>query len=247
MEETAQAQLHGETETWLNRGRQSLLEQLLDRFVQGDGKELLEIGAGAGQNLTSLVKYGVVDAIEVSESALLLLREKAEIRNLIQTVVPAPEIDRRYDVICALDVIEHMENDRAGLEWMADHLFPGGRLIITAPAYPWLFSEHDRANHHYRRYTRNSMIAALPPEFSVLTAGYFNTLLFPAAVLGRGFWQLKRRMTASGDNIGAKQSSKLPPLLDSVFFSILNFEARVIGAGIEPPAGLSIFCVAAKT
>src|SRR5690606_23374527 len=112
--------------------------------------------------------------------------------------------ERRYDVVCALDVIEHLPDDREAAAWMCGLLRPGGLLIVTVPAYQWLFSDHDRALGHYRRYTRPRLVATLPFGMDVATSAYFTHFAFPLAVAARALWSLKRVFAGP---VPAKQSS----------------------------------------
>ena len=66
-----------------------------------------------------------------------------------------------YDLIAVLDVVEHIEDDVAALSAMADCLAPGGKILITVPAHPWMWSAHDTVNHHHRRYSKRALDAAI--------------------------------------------------------------------------------------
>ncbi len=240
MEAQAIARLGAETGNWLNRGRAELLRSLLQRFAGRRGGEVLEIGAGHGQHIELLRAWGSVDAVEVDGACWTALQSGNGVRDLYRQGLPDLAVPRRYDVICALDVIEHIEDDRAALAWVADHLNVDGVFVATVPAYQWLFGPHDRANRHFRRYTKGTFTAALPPDLQVKASGYFNTALLPAAVAAKLVWGARQ-----GTRPGDKQSSNLPPLLDRLCYAVLAMEARLTGAGLRPPAGLSVFCVAA--
>lgn len=245
MEEASQARLHAETETWLNAGRGRLLRTLLDLYVpSGDrGLEILEVGAGAGQHIPILGKFGVVDAAEISELAHARLESITELRTLYRDPLPDLDLPRTYDVIVAMDVLEHIEDDAAAARWIFEHLRERGVFIATVPAYQWMYSDHDRVNMHFRRYRVRRLLEILPDEFNVLARGYFNTTLFPAAVMGRLAWQFKNRRKASPM---IKQSSSMPGAIDRLFSWILGAEAALIKGGIRPPFGLSAFCVAKR-
>lgn len=241
MEETARRLLYSESQNWLNRGRVKLLEQLVRRHVAGDC-EVLELGAGAGQNLEVLERIGPVDAVEVSPIASRLLEEDGRLRQLYVEPIPALVVPTRYDVICAMDVLEHIESDSSAMCWVHEHLQPGGWFIGTVPAYQWMYSEHDAANHHYRRYSRRRFMDAVPPGFELVNIGYFNTVLFPLAVAGRALWSFKRRLRKA-PGTPDKQSSSVPMAVDRLFYVLLATESWLIGRGLRPPFGLSLFFV----
>lgn len=252
MQTEAQRQLHAEASNWLNTGRSLFIKRLLERYLAApDGAlDLLEVGAGAGQNLQSLSSYGSVDALEVSETAQEILRQRPEIRSLFTHPVPDASLPRRYDALLAADVLEHIEDDRAASQWMVEQLKPGGLLILTVPAYNWLFSGHDVANEHYRRYTVGQLKATLPPDVEVCSSGYFNMTLFPLALAARGVWSLKRGLrgsATSADGVVKKQSSQVPGLVGQVFGAILALESAGIARLGGLPYGLTAYCVGRKS
>lgn len=236
--------LHVEDATWLNRGRVALLQQLMKKHLTKSTNQILDVGAGSGVFVNALSDFGEVDALEVSSRAWPRLSANPDIRTLYKDPLPEACVGGPYDLIVAMDVLEHIEDDRSAAGWIAENLCDGGKFIATVPAYMWMFGDHDRANHHFRRYTRSSLLRILPSSIRVLTCGYFNTVLFPAAVAGRAAWQVKQQLF--GRSRTAKQSSELPAVLDLCFGSILSCEANVIRRGIIPPFGLSVFCVASR-
>ncbi|WP_081426210.1 class I SAM-dependent methyltransferase [Sorangium cellulosum] len=244
METTAYQQYSEESGDWLRKGRARLLAHLVREFAPARRPlELLEVGAGVGQNLSVLAEFGAVDANEVSPLGQEAIARTGAARTLYSASLPF-ELDQRYDVICALDVIEHIEDDRASLRWIHDHLSPGGIFVATVPAYPWLFSDHDRALQHFRRYTAGSFRAALPADFQVEACAYFNQLLFPAAVGSRAVWSAARRLRPGKGSM--KQPSPKSGLASTALEAVLGAEVDLIARGYRPRFGLSVFCVARR-
>ena len=244
MDTRSELYLEAESANWLNRGRSRLLEVLAGQPLPllCEELDLLELGAGAGQNIAALARFGVVDAVEVSDYFARKLSAHSRLRSLYRDPIPQLIVDRRYNVICALDVLEHVQNDGLAVDWVFDHLIPGGIFIATVPAYQWLFTDHDRANCHYRRYTRTGFAELVARRLRIRKAAYFNTILFPAALASRVAWQLKRSFFGAA----GKQSSNLPAQMDTVFGKILLWEAIRISKGASPPFGLSVVCVAQR-
>jgi SAM-dependent methyltransferase len=205
---------------------------------------MLEVGAGAGQNLPTLARFGTVDAIEINPLGREAILERGIARDVFAEPVPFA-LERRYDVICALDVIEHLGDDAEALRWIAGLLRPGGVLIVTVPAYQWLFSDHDRALGHYRRYTRARLAAALPPSMTTLTAAYFTHFAFPLAVAARAAWSLRRSLSRRATP--AKQSSPRGGIATGLLARLHAVELALIARGYRPPFGLSVFAVARHT
>lgn len=243
MDEISYLQYMTETEDWLKIGRARLLGDLIERHsTQLPERELLEVGAGAGQNLPTLARFGVVDAIEVNARGRAAITAKNVTRDVFADAIPFA-LDRQYDVICALDVIEHISDDRGALHWIATRLRPGGLLILTVPAYSWLFSPHDRILGHFRRYSRPQLLASLPPQMDTLTAAYFTHFAFPFAVVARAAWSLRRSVR---DLPPSKHSSPKGHLANRVLGGLFSFERTLIRRGYQPSFGLSVYAVAKK-
>ena len=226
---------------WWYRARRTVLAALIRRkALPPPGAQLLEIGCGTGHNLSMLAQFGRVDALEVDPSA----RALAE-RRLGHPVMDSrlPELrgvpERRYDLIGAFDVIEHIDDDRAALASIARRLKPGGRLVISVPAHQWMWSAHDVVNHHKRRYSKRALgrlFEDSPLELEAL--GYFNSILFPVAVASR----LASRLSGSDDSNLTLPPAPVNYLLERAFAA----ERRLIGRVPLPP-GLSLFAVARAT
>ena len=222
---------------WWYRARRDILARLIERKVKPPtDASILEIGCGTGHNLAMLAGFGHVDAIELDDAA----REVAQQR-LGRPVLKArlPELEqvpeRHYDLIALLDVLEHVEDDRASLASIARRLKPGGALLLTVPAFPWMWSAHDEVNHHKRRYTKRSLRAAIADAgLQADFMGWFNSVLFPAAAAAR----LVGRVTGKED-----ADDKLPPKpVNAVFEKLFGLERHAIGRLPFTP-GVSIAAV----
>ena len=184
---------------WWYRARREVIAALIRRLVRPSvGAQILEIGCGTGHNLAMLGEFGHVDALELDEE----MRGYAEQR-LGRSVMSAPlpehegVRERHYDVIGAFDVIEHIDDDAAAVASIAARLKPGGKFVMTVPAHQWMWSAHDIVNHHKRRYSKRALkklIADSPLKLDAV--GYFNSLLFPAALAERLSSKLRRKDNA---------------------------------------------------
>jgi SAM-dependent methyltransferase len=168
-------------EHWWFRARREILTRVIARLGLPSHAELLEIGAGTGGNLGMLSQHGIVSAVEMDPFA----REHASGVSGLEVsngCLPdqLPFADGSFDLICLFDVLEHVEDDTKALERVHRLLKPGGRAVITVPAYAWLYGAHDKAHHHFRRYTsRQLRFKARNAGLRVCRSGYFNALLFP--------------------------------------------------------------------
>jgi len=226
-----------DTRHWWYRARRDILSDLITRRIAPPrDARVLEVGCGTGHNLAMLGSFGSIDAVELDPAA----REMASQR-LGRDVIDArlPELDGlesgAYDLVTALDVIEHVEDDRAALQGLARCLKPGGHILVTVPAFPFLWSAHDVANHHHRRYTRATLKAAVEQAGLKLEfMGWFNSLLFPLAVADRMWGKLTGR-EGSDD--------AMPPApVNALFNTIFGLERHALGRLPLPP-GVSLAAV----
>ena len=222
---------------WWYRARREILSDLISRRIKlpADAR-ILEVGCGTGHNLAMLGQFGRVDAIEVDAAA----RNIASAR-LGHAVMDSPLpglagiADGAYDLIAILDVLEHIEEDRAALVSMAAKLKPGGRILITVPAHPWMWSAHDVVNHHKRRYTHRTLRKVVAEAGLKLDmVSWFNSLLFPLAAAAR----VAGRLTGKEDG-----DDKLPPKpVNKLFEAIFGLERYAIGRLPLPP-GVSLAAI----
>ena len=223
---------------WWYRARREVLAALICRVVRPPkGAAILEIGCGTGHNLAMLGEFGQVDALELDEEARGVAEGRLGRRVMSSPLPELSEVaEKHYDLIGAFDVIEHIDDDRAALASIAQRLKPGGRLVVTVPAHQWMWSAHDVVNHHKRRYSKTALrrlIEASPLRLDRI--GYFNSLLFPAAVGERMLSKMRGKDDAD---------LKLPPApLNSALERAFAAERHLIGRLPLPP-GLSLFAVA---
>jgi SAM-dependent methyltransferase len=225
---------------WWYRGRREILDALIGRLGIPPGARVLEIGCGTGHNLEMLGRFGTVDAIEVDAAARAIAEQRLG-RSVMQAPHPVLEgvPEHAYDLIAALDVIEHIADDEAAVAAIAARLRPGGKFVMTVPAHQWMWSAHDRVNHHHRRYSKRALRRLVEQSpLKLERVGYFNSLLFPLAVGQRLAAKASRR--DSGDV--AMPATLLNHALERVF----AFERRLVGRVPLPP-GLSLFAVASAT
>jgi SAM-dependent methyltransferase len=223
---------------WWYRARREVIAALIRRSVSlPPDARILEIGCGTGHNLAMLGEFGHVDALELDEEARAFAEQRLG-RSVMSA--PLPELagvpDAQYDLIGALDVIEHIDDDSAAIASIAAKLKPGGKLVMTVPAHQWMWSAHDVVNHHKRRYSKGrlgQLFKSSPLQLDKV--GYFNSVLFPAAVAER----LSSRLRGND-----KADLTLPPgPLNATLECAFAAERHLIGR-LPLPVGLSLFAVA---
>jgi SAM-dependent methyltransferase len=190
--------------------------------------------------MVELARFGAVTGVELAPASI----EAARRRDVGEVVAGSltdrlPFEDAAFDLAVSFDVMEHLDDDRAALEELHRVVRPGGQLLVTVPAYPWLWSSHDVVNHHRRRYTRPTLVAAASeagwvPERTT----HFNALLLPAAIAHRSLERVRRPRNGPSSDL-----ESTPPWLNGVLERPLALEARAIARGRRIPAGLSLLAL----
>lgn len=239
MDEGAYAELAAlEDSHWWYCGRRAVVAEQLRGLGLPSPAAILEVGCGTGGNLAMLSAFGAVDVVEMSPTARRWLAGSGRpLREVFAGAYPEGVDlgERRYDLIVLFDVLEHLVDDVAALAALRRHLAPGGRLVLTVPAYPGMWSRHDERLHHRRRYTRASLRGVVEAAgWRVGRLTHFNALLLPLAMAARvaDRWRADRTTP-----IGAAQpAAPLNRLLRRVFSA-----ERHLLRHANLPAGLSIY------
>ncbi len=240
-----------ESRHWWFQGTRSLVLELIAAHLPAETgaspPRIVDLGCGTGLTLTRLRERfgGEPVGLDIEPRALAFCRERGHERLFEGSLLATPFADESFDVVVALDVIEHLEDDLAAVREATRVLAPGGLLVLTVPACPWLWSEHDVALHHHRRY-RARGLRALVREAGLepLALGHLNGLLFAPAALVR----LGRRVRSVWRREGEAPRSdvSLPPApVNRALRSILELERYSLAHG-GMPLGLSLYAVARK-
>lgn len=229
-----------EQDHWWFQARRKIIESILVAMALPSDARILEVGAGTGGNLVMLARHGEVSAMEMDEQARKLAAEKT---GGAFTILPGscpddiPFQNSTFDLICLFDVLEHIDQDVATLAALVKRLAPGGRMLVTVPAYQWLWSAHDVFLHHKRRYTSGRLRQVFHASgLHVDRVSYFNTLLLPLAVAAR----LKDRIVSSDKASG---TAIPPPMINASLEAIFASEQNLL-RHFNLPAGVSLLGIA---
>src|SRR3954470_10725675 len=154
-----QAMLALDERHWWYHGRRRVLDAVLDGVRLPAGARVLDAGCGSGRTLDELARLGEAHGMELNPAGVAAARRRGhEVRQ--GRVEAIPYEDASFDLVTCLDVIEHTDDDVVALSDLRRVTRPGGRLVVSVPAHPRLWSRHDEVNGHRRRYTRPSLTDA---------------------------------------------------------------------------------------
>ncbi|MGN6058204.1 MAG: class I SAM-dependent methyltransferase [Sphingomicrobium sp.] len=222
---------------WWFVARRHILAEVIRRVVKPPKRaRVLEVGCGTGHNFAMLKQFGRLDACELDHCARALASKRLR-RKVEEAKLPDLSMFERnsYDLIALLDVLEHVRGDVASLRAIHRRLKPGGALLLTVPANPWMWSAHDAAHHHFRRYSKQQLATALRDAgFEVQLLSYFNSLLFPLVAAAR----------IAGKILGKEAADDSLPsgAVNAALRKIFGVEAGLIGR-IPMPFGVSLIAV----
>ena len=241
MDRDYERQTHqAEERHWWYRGRRTVLDGVIAGLELPKPARVLDAGCGSGRNMIEFSSLGPVTGIELSETSVALARAREAGEIVSGSVLEMPFPDDSFDLAVSLDVIEHLEDDLTALRELRRTVAPGGALLVTVPAYQWLWSGHDEINHHHRRYTRRSLQrVAERAGWTQVRTTYFNSLLLPVAILLRVLDRVNRAKTTE-----SSLDLWIPPEpVNWLLERPLALEAALIARGGRIPAGLSLLAV----
>lgn len=223
---------------WWYRGRRRIVIGAIERLGPPACARILDAGCGSGRMLDELGRWGLVSGLDCEPSGVAAARSRGHTDVRLGAVEELPWADETFDLITCLDVIEHTPDDRRTLAELRRVTRPGGHLVVTVPAYPRLWSAHDVASRHYRRYTRGSLRAAFAAAgWHSLAETSFNAILLGPVALVRWAGRLRH---------GERERSDLqltPQPIGALLELALRVEAALLRRGVHLPAGVSILAV----
>lgn len=230
-----------EQKYWWHVGRLKIIEQYLALATNNNNSpsknKILNVGCGTGGTLPSLEKFGTVQNVDVSDDAINYMKK---LGYKVQKVngIELPYKDKSFSIVGAFDVLEHIDNDTDALREWSRVLKPGGRVVLTVPAYMWLWSDHDVSLHHFRRHTKKSIhqkakAAGLKP----VKISYAIVFSLPLVSGFRVLNKLLRRKTDSETSY-----VDIPEWTNNLFSRFLSSEA-VGHKYISFPLGTSVIAI----
>lgn len=230
-----------ENEHWWFISKRKIVLALLGKYLPANiTHNILDVGCGSGLMLNDLTRFGNVSGMDYSEDALRFSSMSFDgvlRRGYLPGGMPFPE--NHFDVIVALDILEHIEDDIASLQDIKNHLKDGGICLVTVPAHMFLWSGHDVVHDHKRRYTKEMLRERIElAGLSILKLSYYNSLLFVPITLTRMAHRLMKKEYGSDAQMPNKYANMM---LQRIF----SFEALCLDY-FDFRTGVSLIAVLTK-
>lgn len=227
---------------WWYVGRRRIIQSLVEKIcatLNTPNPKILDVGCGTGANLKMLGAYGRAEGVDISQQAVDFCHERGLESVSLGAAEQLPHEDGSFELVTALDVIEHLDDDVAGLREMGRVLRPDGRILIFVPAFMFLWGVQDDVSNHRRRYTLPGLLKTVESAgFSVEWSSYANISFFLPVLAVRSVmrWLRLRAATEYGINIS---------LMNGVFSRLFAAERFVLKGG-KLPFGVSAVCIARR-
>ena len=242
MEHTYPILFRVEQSHWWHIGRRKIIAGFVEdicRRVTDRRPRILDVGCGTGANLMMLSKFGEAEGVDISEDALAFCRERGLDKVRLGAGEELPYDAGTFDLVTALDVVEHMDDDLAGLREMQRVLRPGGRVLLFVPTFMFLWGLQDDVSNHRRRYRLPQLARVLEQAgFEIERTTYANITFFLPILLIRKLMRLTGIKSESENNINVSA-------LNGVLGRMLAAEGWFLRY-MNLPFGVSGLCVAKK-
>lgn len=225
---------------WWYEGRRDILRSIIGRLNIPKTAKIVEAGCGPGANLRMLSEFGEVSAFEPEDFSIDYASKTSGVNVQKGGLPDAVPFENKFDLVCAFDVLEHIEDDLTSLKALYAKTLTGGYAVFTVPAFAFLWSRHDELNHHHRRYTKGSFEKVLKDAgYKIEFISYFNFWLFPIAASVR---LLKNTL---GKNDDGSETEMPSPFINKMLCKIFTSEKCLLKC-FSLPFGLSLIAVCKK-
>jgi SAM-dependent methyltransferase len=227
---------------WWYLGRRRIIQSLVEQICSKadvENRRILDVGCGTGANLKMLARFGQAEGVDISEQAVSFCRDRGLDSVKLGAIEQLPYEDESFHIVTALDVIEHLDDDVAGLREIRRVLGPGGYVLVFVPAFMFLWGVQDDVSNHRRRYTLPGLLKVVKQAgFSVEWSSYSNISFFLPVLAVRTSmrWLGLRAETEYGINV---------PLMNRPFSQLFAAERYVFKHG-KLPFGVSAVCIARR-
>lgn len=224
---------------WWYKVRRKFIHDLINKYVKKDSSlDMLDVGCGGGALMKELGVYGHVDGVDFSQTAVDFCKSRNIDSVQVSGIESLPFSSNKFDLVLALDVLEHIPDDKRGVDEVLRVLKPGGVFIAFVPAFMSLWGVTDIRSEHYRRYRLGQISDLFSSDFTILKRTYFNTFLFVPIALTRILSRIFKINIQDENTMGGS-------FLNMIFYYIFNLERFFLNF-ISFPFGVSCCVVVRK-
>lgn len=223
---------------WWHKSKRRFVERFITTYAQKKKITILDVGCGTGKNMERLSNYGEVWGVDLSEEALSFCKKRGLINVKRGEAEHLPFENNTFDVVCVLDVLEHVD-DKLAVREIRRVLKNSGFIVVTVPAFWWLWSKWDDVLHHKRRYTKKQLKEILVQEgFVVQRNTYIHSFLVLPSLVIRKLKQFQQKTYTSDFQINNAFMNKLLLFMSELEQMWIN--------RYDMPFGTSVLCIAKK-
>lgn len=239
---------HLERENWWFLARKEIIRcQIKKLYRNNNTLQILNVGAALGASTIMLQEFGNVTSLEYDKFCCDFARKSLNLEFVNGSITELPFQNNEFDLVCAFDVVEHVEEDQKAVNELHRVCKRGGVIFTTVPAFRFLWSEHDEVNQHVRRYTMKNYIALFSSQKSkVCFKSYFNFFLFPFIAVLRITSSFFRSPKAI-KNVKSDFRKIKGKFISNVLLMIFKSESLFLNRHIRLPVGVSLMVIARKT
>lgn len=236
-----------ETKHWWWVARKKIVINLLRKYAKGNNNLILDAGCGTGAGMLYLQEFGTVYGVDLSSKAVAFCKKRGITKVKLGDVSKLPFKNGYFDIVCLMDVIEHVSNDKLVIKEMYRVLKKNGILLMTLPALPFIYSKHDKEQGHFRRYSKQDLIKIFNGTgFREIKISYFNVFLSPLIIIIRLSSRLGGPFAKLAD-FDSKVNYEIfkKRLTNSILSQIFSVES-VLLSSMNLPFGISLLSIHKK-
>lgn len=227
---------------WFKAREEIIINTIRNRIAPAEPLKILNVGCATGRSTEYLSQFGTVTSVEYDKDCCDFLLEQTGIQAINASATELPFADNTFDLVCAFDVIEHIEDHQQAVRELCRVAKNGHHVFVTVPAFMDLWSKHDVINHHYRRYRMNELLLLFKniKVGKIIYHSYFNSIFFPLIWLIRKLSNLFRK-----DNQAATSDFNDPdahPLSNTILYTIFKLELLLLNY-MRLPFGVSAMLI----
>lgn len=236
-----------ESHWWFKSRNNIILAVLKNNLYNHDINtyKILDVGCGLGQIFPIFRKFGQVEGIEKNSHFVRVLKNKYPDIKVQNAEFPNPNLEnKKFNLISMFDSLEHIDNPSNILRVANNILKKDGALLVTVPAYTWMWSNIDKLGHHFRRYNKNTLKLEIEKEgFKCIYMSYFMTILFPIVIIYR---KVIQKLFFKKNKLDDLELKKPINILNKFLYHIMSIETYFIQRNISFTYGLSIISIFKK-